>query len=99
METTLQETKKRQSTSPKLTCLITGKVRPSNEKYLASKAEKKGVSVEYFTQTYVCKQAVKRLRAGMSVEAVRAELDAEVTTPISSEQLQDILRINGKSKN
>ena len=54
METILQETKKRQSTSPKLTCLITGKVRPSNEKYLASKAEKKGVSVEYFTQTYVC---------------------------------------------
>jgi len=99
METTLEQTKTRQSASPKLTCLITGKVRPSNEKYLASKAEKKGVSVEYFTQNYVCKQAAKRLRAGMSVEAVRAELDAEVSTPISEEQLQTILCVNGKSKN
>ena len=98
METTLEQPKTRQLASPKLTCLITGKVRPSNLNYLACKAEKKGVSVEYFTQNYVCKQAVKRLRAGMSVEAVRAELDAEVSTPISEEHLQTILRVNGKSK-
>lgn len=99
MEATLQEPKKRRSTSPKLTCLVTGKVRPSNENYLASKASKKGVSVEYFTQNYVCKEAVKRLRAGQTVEQVRAELEADVTTPVSDEQVAQILKLNGKSKN
>ena len=99
METaTVQEQQVRKSTSPKLTCLITGKVRPSNEKYLADKAQKRGVSAEYFSQNYACKQAVKRLRAGMSVEDVRAELGAEVTTPISDDQVAGILRLNGKTK-
>ena len=94
-----QQTKSRKSTSPKLTCIITGKVRPTNEKYLASKAEKKGVSVQEFAQYYAGKQAVKRLRAGMSVEDVRQELNAEVTTPVSPETVEKILRLNGKTKN
>ena len=99
METAiLQDPQVRKTTSPKLTCLITGKVRPSNEKYLADKAQMRGVSVEYFTQNYACKQAVKRLRTGMSLENVRAELGAEVTTPVSDEQVADILRLNGKTK-
>ena len=100
METTVQEpqTQTHKPTSPKLTCIITGTVRPSNEKYLAEKAQKRGTAVDFFAQNYACKKAVKRLRAGMSVEATRAELGAEVTTPVSDEQVQTILRLNGKTK-
>lgn len=95
MEATLEQQK---ATSPKLTCLITGKVRPTNESYLAKKAESRGVSVSQFAEYYACKQAVKRLRAGMSVEQARQELNSEVTTPVSDETVQSILRLNGKMK-
>ena len=69
MEATLE--KQQKTNSPKLTCTVTGKVRPTNEKYLAQKAESRGVDLNQFIQYYACKQAVKRLRAGMSVEQVR----------------------------
>ena len=97
-QTQTQERQPRKSTSPKLTCIITGKVRPTNEKYLAAKAAKRGVDVDQFVQYYASKQAVKRLRAGMSVEDVRKELDAEVTTPVSDGTVKGILRLNGKTK-
>ena len=96
MQTTLEQPKL--ATSPKLTCIITGKTRPSNDKYLSAKAEAKGVSVDEFSQYYACKQAVKRLRTGMSVEDVRADLQAEVSIPISESDVKTILRLNGKSK-
>jgi hypothetical protein len=54
--------------------------------------------MDQFIQYYACKQAVKRLRAGMSVEQVRQELDSEVTTPVLDETVQSILRLNGKTK-
>ena len=99
METTVQEqTTQTKTASPKLTCIITGKTRPTNDKYLASKAAQRGTSVEQFTQYYTCKQAVKRLRAGMSVAEVRQELGAEVTTPVSDGTVKGILRLNGKTK-
>ena len=99
MEATVQEQQTaKKPTSPKLTCVVTGKTRPSNERYLSSKAEQRNVTVEHFTQHYVCKQAVKRLRAGMPVKDVREELMAEVSTPISDEMVKEILRVNGKTK-
>jgi hypothetical protein len=85
-------------TSPKLTCIITGKIRPSNDKYLRAKAEAKGISIDEFSRYYTSKQAVKRLRAGMSVVDTRAELGAEVSTPVSENDVKMILWLNGKSK-
>jgi hypothetical protein len=93
-----QESNTHKSTSPKLTCVVTGTTRPTNEKYLQSKADKKGISVKDFVENYAGKQVVKRLRAGQSVEDVRRELNAEVTTPVTDEMVKSILRVNGKSK-
>lgn len=99
MEATLeQKTKTRKSTSPKLTCVVTGKTRSSNEKYLAAKAADRNVSAEEFAQYYACKQAVKRLRAGMSVQDTRTDLGVQITTPVSEEDVKTILSLNGKSK-
>ena len=86
--------------APKLTCVITGKSRPTNLKYLESKAEKRNVSAEHFASFYACKQAVTRLRAGKSVDEVRAELEVNLDSvgPIDNDQLQTILHLNGKIK-
>ena len=94
-----EATPKRQP-APKLTCVITGKSRPTNLKYLMSKAAKRGVSTEHFASFYACKQAVTRLRAGKSVDEVRAELEVDHNSvgPIDSDQLKTILHLNGKIK-
>ena len=94
-----EATPKRQP-APKLSCVITGKSRPTNLKYLESKAEKRNVSAEHFASFYACKQAVTRLRAGKSVDEVRAELEVNLDSvgPIDSDQLQTILHLNGKIK-
>ena len=94
-----EATLKRQP-APKLTCVITGKSRPTNLKYLESKAAKRNVSAEHFASFYACKQAVTRLRAGKTVEEVRAELEVDHNSvgPIDSDQLKTILHLNGKIK-
>jgi len=97
MEATVQQ-EQTKTKSPTLTCKITGKSRPTNVKYLAAKAEQRNCSVEQFLQYYACKQAVKRLRAGMSVEDTRLALGADAITPVSEGIVQGILRLNGKTK-
>ena len=94
-----EATPKRQP-APKLSCVITGKSRPTNLKYLMSKAAKRNVSTEHFASFYACKQAVTRLRAGKTVEEVRAELEVDHNSvgPIDSDQLKTILHLNGKIK-
>ena len=45
----------------KLTCIITGKSRPTNQKYLDAKASKLGVSVEELIKNYVSKEGLKQM--------------------------------------
>tara|TARA_Y100000310_G_scaffold302053_1_gene339058 strand:+ start:37 stop:333 length:297 start_codon:yes stop_codon:yes gene_type:complete len=95
MQTTLERPRIK-TTVPRLTCFITGKSRPTNHRYLAQKAADRNVTVEQFSQYYTCKQAVKRLRAGMSVEDVRMELGSDAATPIDNTDVVNILKLNGK---
>ena len=45
----------------KLTCTITGKSRPTNQKYLDAKASRLGVSVEELVANYVSKEGLAQL--------------------------------------
>lgn len=94
------ETVEEHKPSPKLTCVITGTNRPTNQKYLESKAAKRGVTVDEFVNFYTSKQAVKRLRAGMSVDEVRQELNVDLDSvgPVDQDQVKSILHLNGKIK-
>jgi hypothetical protein len=47
--------------SLKLTCLVTGKSRATNQKYLEGKATRLGVSVEDIVNNYVSKDGLKQL--------------------------------------
>ena len=76
--------------TPRLVCIITGKSRLTNAKYLASKPQG-------FVTNYIARPALKLLRAGKSVQDVRTELGVtEVTTAISDSALQNAIKINGK---
>ena len=45
----------------KLTCSITGKSRPTNQKYLEAKASKLGVTIEELIKNYVSKEGLAQM--------------------------------------
>jgi len=84
--------------TPKLTCIITGKSRLTNQAYLESKAEKAG-SVEEYLRLYISRPALKLLRAGKSVQEARQTLGVtDYNQTVSTETLQQAIAANGKHR-
>lgn len=85
---------------PKLACLVTGKNRNSNIKYLESKASRLGVSVDVIINNYVSRDALKLLRTGKSFEQIRQEIGTVdgFTPRTPSVEHAELLRLNSKGK-
>ena len=79
-----------------LTCIVTGRTRPTNSAYLEEKAKKIG-SKEEFIKHYICRDALTLLKSGHSVMEVRQLLDVgqNTTYPLDA-TIQRALEINGK---
>jgi len=79
-----------------LTCIVTGKSRPTNSEYLEGKVAAAGTK-ERFIEHYICRDALTLLKKGKTIEEVRQELsvDANVSVP-SKAMLETALEINGK---
>lgn len=101
-----ETTKETKAPTPKLTCIITGRTRLTNEDYLNNKASGPAGTVKAFMNNYVCKDAMKLLRAGKTVDEVRTELGTDTNLPsegwtppeISKNALARIMSYNGKQK-
>jgi len=79
-----------------LTCIVTGKERPTNSEYLEEKAKRAG-SKEEFLKHYICRDALTLLKQGKSLADVRKELGViGVTIALGSDFLKRALEINGK---
>jgi hypothetical protein len=86
---------------PKLTCLVTGKNRNSNIKYLEAKALRLGVSVDVVINNYVSRDALKLLRKGQSFEQVQQTVgiaEGFVATNLTATKIDELLRLNAKGK-
>ena len=81
----------------KLTCMVSGKERPTTEAYIQSKAERLGVTTESIMANYAVKEVIKRLRRGETVAQIRTELGYTETSSVSDAQVEELLRVNGKS--
>ena len=87
--------------TPTLTCIITGKSRPTTRQYLEQKAEAApGDTLEERISTivdnYVCRDAVKLLRRGYSIGMIRLELGGVgKLTSEDGEHLNFLLELNG----
>jgi hypothetical protein len=79
-----------------LTCIVTGRSRPTNSQYLEEKSIKAG-SKERFIQYYICRDALTLLKSGKTLEEVRQEfsVSTDVLQP-SNEDIVEALKINGK---
>lgn len=79
-----------------LTCIVTGKSRPTNTQYLEEKAIKAG-SKEKFIKYYISREALTLLKSGLSVDSVRSELGVVDNYPRpSQDDINEALKINGK---
>jgi len=79
-----------------LTCIVTGKSRPTNSQYLEEKAIKAG-SKERFIKYYISREALTLLKSGKSLDDVRNELNVDQNHPRpSQDELVEALKINGK---
>ena len=92
--------------TPVLVCIITGRARLTNKKYLEQKAEDSpgetlSEKVKNFQSGYICKEAAKLLRQGICVADVRNMLDVrEEVSMITDDQAIDMLKNNGsRNKN
>jgi hypothetical protein len=92
--------------TPHLTCMITGKTRPTNLEYLENKAAGPAGSIDAFRKNYVCKEALSALRKNPTQEGV-AEIRKELgesfpegmsVPEISKNMITRILTYNGKQK-
>lgn len=105
--------KDKKTPTPKLTCIVTGATRLTNEDYLKNKAEGPAGSIKSFMNNYVTKDSLKRLRglepkaALEMVTAIRKEQGNKphATAPtdwefpeITENQIKRILSMNGKQK-
>jgi hypothetical protein len=59
--------------SLKLTCVITGTTRATNQNYLSAKASRLGVTVEEIISNYVSKTGLKQLSEDTAMDATRKE--------------------------
>jgi hypothetical protein len=79
-----------------LTCIITGRTRPTNSQYLEEKAKVAG-SKEEFLKHYICRDALMLLKVGKTPSEVRQELGVDgVTIALDNTFIQRALEINGK---
>lgn len=95
-ETTNQTNETATPATPKLRCIVTGKERLTNKKYLEQKASAINITVEEYLALYISRDALKLLRKGKTVDEVRTELSSTCTDPIDAEVLKKAVSANGK---
>jgi phosphotransferase system IIB component len=100
MRYTVNTDTKTNKTLPKLQCLVTGRNRTSNIKYLEAKALRLGVDLDVVINSYISRDALKLLRKGESFEQVRATVGTvEGFVPSTPAiELNELLRLNAKGK-
>ena len=91
-------TKTKTAPVPRLVCNISGRDRVTTREYLDAKLENAGMTQEEFLAVYVCKDAMKMLRNGMSIDEIRAALKSTATAPITADELKKMLAVNGKQR-
>ena len=80
-------------TSTNLKCIVTGAEKRFTNSLLANKLKKFG-TVEVLAKYYVSKEAAQLLRAGNSIEEVRAKLNAKTTGSVDYEVLYKLKLLN-----
>ena len=86
--------------SPKLTCIVTGKSRPTTYDYLQKKANRLGVSVTELQTHYVSREAVTQINSGTAAADLAERYGNktfESTWP-EGKTLEEVIAVNSRGK-
>ena len=86
--------------SPRLTCIVTGKGRPTTYDYLQKKANRLGVSVAQLQTNYVSREAVTQINAGTTAAdlAERYGNESFAKTWPKNKTLEVVIALNSRGK-
>ena len=86
-----------ETTQYSLTCLVTGKSRPTTKAYLDSKSARLGKSTDDIVKNYISREAMVLLNAGKALTEVRETLGVSTdTVNHTAEQVRVAVIFNGK---
>jgi len=86
--------------SPRLTCIVTGKGRPTTYDYLQKKANRLGVSVTELQTQYVSREAVTQINSGTTAAALAERYgnkEFESNWP-KGKTLEEVIALNSRGK-
>lgn len=86
--------------SPRLTCIVTGRGRPTTYDYLQKKANRLGVSVAQLQTNYVSREAVTQINAGSTAAdlAERYGNESFAKTWPKDKTLEEVIALNSRGK-
>ena len=86
--------------SPRLTCIVTGKGRPTTYDYLQKKANRLGVSVAQLQTNYVSREAVTQINAGTTAADLAERYGNKTFTETwpKDKTLEEVIALNSRGK-
>ena len=86
--------------SPRLTCIVTGRGRPTTYDYLQKKANRLGVSVAQLQTNYVSREAVTQINAGTTAADLAERYGNKTFTETwpKDKTLEEVIALNSRGK-
>jgi hypothetical protein len=86
--------------SPRLTCIVTGRGRPTTYDYLQKKANRLGVSVAQLQTNYISREAVTQINAGSTAADLAERYGNKTFTETwpKNKTLEEVIALNSRGK-
>ena len=91
-------TRKKMSDAPTLTCVISGKSRPTTWPYLSDKAERLGTDVATLRKFYICREVLTQSKQRDVLELLHVDSVAHFNKLLKEKSYQEMVALNSRTK-
>jgi hypothetical protein len=91
-------TRKKMSDAPTLTCVISGKSRPTTWPYLSDKAERLGTDVATLRKFYICREVLTQSKQRDVLELLHVNSVAQFNKLLKEKSYQEMVALNSRTK-
>jgi hypothetical protein len=91
-------TRKKMSDAPTLTCVISGKSRPTTWPYLSDKAERLGTDVATLRKFYICREVLTQSKQRDVLELLNTKSVAQFNKLLKEKSYQEMVALNSRTK-
>ena len=91
-------TRKKMSDAPTLTCVISGKSRPTTWPYLSDKAERLGTDVATLRKFYICREVLTQSKQRDVLELLNTKSVEQFNKLLTEKSYQEMVALNSRTK-